>query len=43
MRLESGKVIRSESILKKRYHIMAIGAHCGDMELVAGGVIAKYT
>lgn len=24
-------------------HIMAIGAHCGDMEVTAGGVIAKYT
>lgn len=27
----------------KKLHIMAVGAHCGDMELVAGGVIAKYT
>lgn len=29
--------------MSKKFHIMAIGAHCGDMELVAGGVIAKYT
>lgn len=29
--------------MSKKLHVMAVGAHCGDMELVAGGVIAKYT
>ena len=28
---------------EQREHIVAIGAHAGDMELTAGGVIAKYT
>lgn len=27
----------------KKQHILAIGAHAGDMELCAGGVFAKYT
>ena len=27
---------------KGEFHIMAIGAHAGDMELTAGGIMAKY-
>lgn len=29
--------------MEKKIHIMAIGAHAGDMELTCGGVLTKYT
>ena len=27
----------------RQHHIMVVGAHCGDAEVMAGGIVAKYT
>lgn len=27
----------------RKHHLMVVGAHCGDAEIMAGGVVAKYT
>ncbi len=28
---------------ERQHHLMVVGAHCGDAEIMAGGVVAKYT